>query len=173
MRNNRTSLKLKGIPPRTVLAVLVLTICVAASAAAQVDRSSELYKTLKAKDARLFGEGFNKCNIGVFREIVSDDVEFFHDVNGSQNSKEEFIKGIEIGLCREGTPPVKRTLDEDSLEVFPLRSDGKLYGAIQMGVHYFGETGQARFTHLWLLRDGEWKLARVISYDHREKEKAK
>jgi len=152
-----------------IFAVLMVSLLSAVSAAGQVERSSELFITLKAKDARLFGEGFNKCDIDVFREIVSYNIEFFHDVNGVQDSKEQFIKGIEIGLCREGTPPVKRTLDEDSLEVFPMYSDGKLYGAIQMGVHYFGDAGEARFTHLWLLENGEWKLARVLSYDHRER----
>ena len=50
--------------------------------------------------------------------------------------------------------------------------DGKLYGAIQMGEHGFAPKGQqldskpARFVHLWLLDNGQWRIARVLSYDH-------
>jgi hypothetical protein len=169
-RSFRITLRASVIP---LFAVVMFSLLSAVSAAGQIERTSDLFKTLKAKDARLFGEGFNKCNLDVFKEIISEHIEFFHDENGLQDSKEQFIKGIETGLCREGTPLVKRTLEEDSLQVFPMNSGGKLYGALQTGVHYFGEAGQARFTHLWLLESGEWKLARVISYDHREKEGTK
>ncbi len=134
----------------------------------QEARSSELFKTMKAMDARLFGEGFNQCNIEVFKELLSGKVEFFHDVSGVSESKDQFIEVIRIGLCKDGKPVVKRILDEDSVEVFSMRSDGKLYGAIQSGVHYFGDQGQARFIHLWLLEGGEWRLARVLSFDHKE-----
>ena len=63
------------------------------------------------------------------------------------------------------------------MEVFPLCTDNKqkLYGAIQNGIHDFyqqekGEkarkTNTAKFTHLWIIEDGDWKLKRVLSYDH-------
>ena len=73
----------------------------------------------------------------------------------------------------------RRELVDESLEVFPLRDNGVLYGAIQRGIHRFfateegepeRETSVARFTHLWLLVDGEWKLKRVLSFDHRSPE---
>jgi hypothetical protein len=49
------------------------------------------------------------------------------------------------------------------------------YGAIQIGTHTFyavqkdkpdrlTETGL--FTHVWQEENGQWKLARVLSYDH-------
>ena len=63
------------------------------------------------------------------------------------------------------------------MEVFPLYKDNGqvLYGVIQTGVHDFyqqdeGEdahkTTTARFTHLWVVENGNWKLKRVLSYDH-------
>ena len=64
---------------------------------------------------------------------------------------------------------------ENSLEVFPMYSNGNLYGALQTGVHKFYESfngkpevagSTARFAHLWLLENGAWTLKRVISYDH-------
>ena len=50
-----------------------------------------------------------------------------------------------------------------------------VYGAILSGEHVFyvrqkGKPevldGRAKFTHLWLLKDGVWKMSRVLSYDH-------
>ncbi len=26
--------------------------------------------------------------------------------------------------------------------------------------------GEAKFLHIWQLKDGSWKLTRVVSYDH-------
>ncbi|MEQ8523163.1 hypothetical protein [Gracilimonas sp.] len=58
-----------------------------------------------------------------------------------------------------------------------MKDNGELYGAIQRGEHEFYilepgkemyKTGFARFTHLWLLEDGEWILKRVLSYDHKD-----
>ncbi|HBF18584.1 MAG TPA: nuclear transport factor 2 family protein, partial [Cryomorphaceae bacterium] len=78
-------------------------------------------------------------------------------------------------ICPEqGAKPIRKR-DENSLEVFPLYKDGKLYGAIQNGVHrfYLRETGKedvltgtARFSHVWLLQGDQWKLSVVLSYDH-------
>ena len=62
-----------------------------------------------------------------------------------------------------------------SLEVYPLYNNGQLYGAIQHGVHTFeflnhqGEYQKgdiAKFTHVWVLEDGTWKVRRELSYDH-------
>ncbi len=59
--------------------------------------------------------------------------------------------------------------------MFPLRCGDALYGAIMTGEHRFhvrapgrpeALDGVAKFTHLWLLQDGGWKLARVLSFDH-------
>jgi hypothetical protein len=53
--------------------------------------------------------------------------------------------------------------------------EGKVYGAVMTGEHLFylrepGKAefpdGRARFAHLWLLKDGAWRMARVLSYDH-------
>ena len=63
----------------------------------------------------------------------------------------------------------RRVLVRNSLEVYPLNN----YGAVQMGVHRFyplvkGKPNEvAKFTHLWKKESGEWKLARVLSYDHK------
>ena len=66
----------------------------------------------------------------------------------------------------------RRELVPGTLEVFPLAN----FGAIQTGIHrfYILEPGQpersgdiAKFIHVWKKSDDKWKLARVLSYDHK------
>ncbi len=143
---------------------------------AQVTEDSELYKTLKAKDSLLFKVSFNTCDLSPLETLLADDLEFYHDKSGITNSKKQFIDIMKNGLCKSDEFVSRRVLIEGSLEVFPLYNNGKLYGAIQKGVHQFFEkpkgrpenTGSiAKFTHLWLLIDGQWKISRVLSYDHK------
>lgn len=161
-----------------LIAVLGLLVSIAGvkTVDAQVERSSELYKVLKANDSLLFTVGFNTCDISQFENLVSDTFEFYHDEAGITSSKEAFIASIRDGLCKMQYKP-RRVLINRSLEVFPLMKNGQLYGAVQKGEHEFFAieqnkperlTSRAQFTHLWLLEAGKWKLSRVISYDHKQ-----
>ena len=132
---------------------------------AQVERRSDLFQKLKATDSLLFQIGFNQCKLSQFEELLSEDFEYYHDQGGIDPSKEAFMETMRNGLCSTGINSTRRELVEKSLEVYPLGDEGFLYGAIQTGVHRFGQT-TAKFTHLWLLEKGEWKLARVLSYNH-------
>lgn len=145
----------------------------------QVERTSELFHTLKTKDSLLFNVGFNNCDIQQFENILSDDFEFYHDQAGITESKAAFIASVRDGLCKLDYRP-RRQLLENSLEVFPLKTNGVLYGAVQNGVHQFYATEKdkpeyltstARFSHVWVLESGNWKLKRVLSYDHKEPSK--
>ena len=133
----------------------------------------ELFKELKEKDSLLFDLGFNNCDTTQFRNLLSDDFEFYHDLDGFQDSKETFIQNIP-NLCKMDYKPT-RVLVDNSLEVFPLRSNGKIYGAVQKGIHkFYGEknntpkylTSTAKFTHVWVIENDEWKLKRILSYNH-------
>ena len=146
---------------------------------AQVEKSSELYKTIKEKDSLLFNIGYNNCDIKQLKKLVSANFEFYHDQSGITKSKAAFIKSIENGLCKLNYKP-KRVLDEKSLHIFPLNKNGVLYGAIQTGVQRFYAIKKnkeaylssiAKFTHVWMLEDGSWKLNRGLSYDHNEIDK--
>jgi hypothetical protein len=99
---------------------------------------------------------------------------FYHDQGGFQD-KTKFLENTANNIC--GSPSQKpiRKVAPESLEVFPLYASGKIYGAIQTGVHHFyirenGKkdlwTSTARFTHLWILENESWKLTEVLSYDH-------
>ena len=145
----------------------------------QVDKSSELFKTLKTKDSLLFNVGFNTCDISQFENLVSDSFEFYHDQAGITSSKSKFIEGIKNGLCKLTYKP-KRVLIEESLAVFKLEKNGVLYGAIQTGKHKFYAiekdqveylTTVAQFTHIWMLENKQWQFSKGFSYDHKDVEK--
>ena len=139
---------------------------------AQVDKSSELYKTLKSKDSIIFERTFNLCELEKLEPIIAKDFEFYHDVAGTQN-REEFVTAVKNNICSK-PETFSRELVDNSLEVFELKNNGKIYGAIQRGRHNFfikeknasRKTGTALFTHIWILENKKWKLKRVLSFDH-------
>lgn len=140
----------------------------------QVEKTSELFKTLKSKDSLLFNIGFNKCDISQFENLVSDNFEFYHDTAGITDSKSDFISMFRDGLCKMSYKAIRK-LDEDSLQVYPLKKDGQIYGALQTGIHRFYAlendkpeyfTSIAKFTNVWILDENIWKLSRSLSYDH-------
>ncbi|WP_435415677.1 nuclear transport factor 2 family protein [Polaribacter aestuariivivens] len=140
---------------------------------AQEAENSTLFKTLKSKDSILFNNAFNNCNLKELQPMISADFEFYHDVGGVQN-KEQFFEAVKNNICANPGNH-SRTLVNNSLEVFSMKKNGQLYGAIQKGKHTFQEkqngklitVGIADFTHLWILENKIWKLKRVLSYNHK------
>lgn len=140
----------------------------------QVEKSSELFKTLKAKDSLLFNVGFNTCDISQFENLVSDNFEFYHDTAGITNTKADFVAMFRDGLCKMSYKAIRK-LDHKSLKTYALKKNGVLYGAIQKGIHRFYAqepdkpeyfTSIAKFTNVWVLENDIWKLSRSLSYDH-------
>lgn len=140
-----------------------------------VSKHPELYKLILEKDSLLFQIGFNQIDTSLVAALISEDFEFYHDEHGIMKSKEAFLSSI-AGL-RELPFKTWRTLIAGSVEIFPLYSDehSKLYGIIQTDMHEFYQkknneearkTSTARFNHLWIKENDEWKLKRVLSYDH-------
>ena len=138
---------------------------------AQLKSSDVLYRTIIEKDSLLFSLGFNNCDISQFENLLSDNLIFFHDKNGISN-KQKFLSDLKNGLCKDpSVRHVKRILQKESTEIYPLYKDGIIYGAVQNGIHLFYDNteitpGVAKFSHLWQLEDGTWKLTTSLSYDH-------
>ena len=156
-------------------ALVYITLFVSFGMMGQVPSNSELFITLKKNDSLIFERGFNNCELNAFVDLLSEDLEFYHDKGGITNSKAAFVAQYKRGVCGNPNYTARRELLEGSLEVFPLYDGDKLYGALQKGIHRFfeGPAGKpevpgstARFTHLWLMEDGKWRLKRVLSYDH-------
>lgn len=150
-------------------------IITAYSASAQISKDSDLYKTILSKDSLLFQVGFNTCDIAQFESLLSESFEFFHDKSGISDRK-KFLQDLKNGLCKyPETYQSRRELLVEKTQVFPLYENGELYGAIQHGEHRFYEkidgkperfASTAKFTHVWIVENGKWKLKSGLSYDH-------
>lgn len=146
---------------------------------AQTEKTDPLYKTIISKDSLFFSAGYNTCNIGKMESMLSDEFEFYHDKGGFEDKK-KFIIDFKNGLCKSPeTYQLKRVLVDKSTEIYPMYKDGKIYAAIQNGDHLFYEkvgdqaeklVGEAKFTHLWILENAEWKLKNSLSFDHHPKQ---
>lgn len=142
----------------------------------QISKESKLFEELKTADSLFFEQGFNNCNFQILEKFIPSNFEFYHDENGVQN-KEQFLKGFKESICSNtDRKPIRKVVSE-SLEVYRLKNNGETYGAIQKGMHlfYIKEpnkdlylTNIAKFTSVWSLNDGQWKLTRVLSFDHKE-----
>lgn len=161
------------------LVFLIVLLCSFLFSRAQEVEQSTLHEILQQKDSLLFDAAFNQCDTDTMEALFTEDFEFYHDKGGATFGREAFLTPARercAGQDPNAPQPSKRLLTDGSLEVYPLYHNGELYGAIQHGIHSFqflnqdneyqqGET--AKFTHVWVLDDGHWKIKRELSYDHR------
>lgn len=141
----------------------LLAACVSVCSAQDTARSGPLFDELARMDKELFEAAFVTCDAGKFRTLFTDDAEFYHDRTGAAIG--EAARTMKSCPRDNG---VTRTLVPGSLEVYPMQG----YGAVQIGRHVFARKGEpgsevAKFVHLWKRENGVWRLARVLSFDHR------
>lgn len=164
---------------RNILAAALLLIALANPVLAQragPAQTQAMHDEIVAADLALFSAFFDRCDVESLKTMVSDDLEMFHDKNGYMTkSGKEFIDGIASTCARQKTGEdyrARRELVPGTLEVYPLNN----YGAVEIGVHRFYQllpgkpeklVEVSQFTHIWKKEDSGWKLARVLSYDHK------
>lgn len=120
-----------------------------------------LYDSIVAMDAA-WEDAYNNCKLDVMSDIISEDLEFYHDQGGLMTSKSQLIEAFKNNICNK----VKRELKKGSIEVYPIAN----YGAVEMGMHGFHNSQEpksrphfAKFVHLWKREGGKWRITRVIS----------
>ncbi len=127
----------------------------------------ELTRKIAYMDSVLFN-AFNTCDVNMSKSLFTEDLEFYHDEGGLTDYTQN-VNSI-LQRCNRETK-VRRELVKGSLEVFPIKD----FGAVQIGSHRFYYTekgdeekldGTFRFVHIWKNVNGDWKISRVISYDH-------
>jgi hypothetical protein len=159
---------------KTIYISIILTFCFFGNINSQEKIASPLYQQAIKLDSLIFDVGFNKCNLKPTEELLAEDVEFYHDVAGTQN-KEEFMTAIRQNICAPKDRKPIRKLVPGSLKVFPLYNNGVLYGMITEGAHEFYikepikelyQTGKALFNTLWIKENDYWKAKRIYSYHH-------
>ena len=150
--------------------VLLLCFCLTAGVGNAQDsdnaRDSErLFTEIEHADAEFF-DAFNSCDLERMGEIFAEDLEFYHDTGGLGDYRQTMA--VSKANCDKNLG-LSRELVEGSLEVHPIGD----YGAIQIGEHTFchieegqNDCGTFEFVHIWRRDEGEWKVARVISYGH-------
>lgn len=138
-------------------------------------KEEQLGATILNKDG-VFWQAYNNCDLPAFGEFISDDVEFYHDKGGITLGKTALIKSIQDNLCsNRDNFRLKREAVAGTVHVYAMKKSDVIYGAVISGEHVFSswekgkveyKSGQAKFTHLWLLTDGTWKMTRIFSYSH-------
>ncbi|HSS96898.1 MAG TPA: nuclear transport factor 2 family protein [Terriglobales bacterium] len=142
---------------------------------AQNEKES-LTQTILHEDSA-FWDAYNRCDVEKMSQYFWPDIEFYHDKGGPTIGLGPFTEILKTGLCGKPNFRLRREVVPETVKVFPLQKNGATYGAVLSGEHYFYindsgkpeyRDGMAKFFHVWLLKDGTWKMARAISYDHHD-----
>ena len=152
--------------------VLLLSIFIYSNALAQSQNERkvattqiELFNKVANLDSSLFA-AYNSKNLNLMKAYFTKDLEWYQD-NGGLIDFEKVFSNFQSIFNRDYD--LKRNLIRESLEVHPIEG----YGAIEIGKHQFKhiengkmEIGTFKFVMIWKNDNGNWKISRVISYDH-------
>ncbi|MDI4635696.1 nuclear transport factor 2 family protein [Pelomonas sp. V22] len=144
------------------LAAAALVLGSAAAVAAEPSRA-ELTRQVEALDQAFF-DAFNNCKLDKLKDMVAEDLEFFHDKNGLMRSRQAFITAVKNNVCGK----FRREPIAGTMVVYPLEN----FGAIQMGDHKFCTPdgsrceGKGKYVNVWQRKGERWEMMRVLSYEH-------
>jgi hypothetical protein len=129
--------------------------------------SQALYNEIAHMDSVMFS-AFNAHDLQKLKATFSEDLEFYHDKGGLSNY-EQTIENFKSLFEKNKNTGLRRKLVNGSLEVYPIKN----YGAVEIGEHLFchlengkDDCGACKFVHTWQKKDGQWKVTRIVSYDH-------
>jgi hypothetical protein len=153
--------------------LLIILSVFSTSIFSQAD-DARLTATILYKDS-LFWSAYNNCNVKTFTDFFTDDIEFYHDKGGITLGAVSLDESLKKNICGSPDHKVRREAVPGTIVVYPMKKEDSLYGAVITGEHLFyisdnGKpevlTGHGRFMNLWILKNGEWKMSRILSYDH-------
>ena len=133
-----------------------------------------LSKAILERDAAVFDTMFNRCELEALAEMVTPDLEFYHDKGGLMATRAVFVADYQRSCTARAAPDAwrsRRELTPGTMRVYAIPG----VGAVEEASHLFYErqgdgpetlVGRARFSMLWRLEDGHWRLARAFSIDH-------
>ncbi|MEP6621924.1 MAG: nuclear transport factor 2 family protein [bacterium] len=131
-------------------------------------KNEQLFNDIARLDSIVF-DAYNRCDLEMFKQYFAEDLEFYHDNDGLSRGRAKLLESMQRNICGK----VRRTLQRQTLGVYPLST----YGAVESGIHMFCDTrvksvcdttdGVGQFTMVWERRGADWVITRVLSYDHR------
>ncbi|RAK66036.1 nuclear transport factor 2 family protein [Hymenobacter edaphi] len=154
---------------------LLLGACATAPPAAPITATAPghapadpaLYRTIARLDSAMF-VAFNQHDAAKLQAFFAEDLEFYHDKGGLSNF-EQTMQGFRRLFEQNRTTGLNRQLVPGTLEVYPIKG----YGAVETYQHRFchqengrDDCGTFRNLMVWRLQGGQWKVSRVVSYDH-------
>jgi hypothetical protein len=164
---------MSGMPIRVSVCLLVLLLHFQVFAQ---DQNSTLEATIRREDSS-FWDAYDHCDVEKMSQFFWPDFEFYHDKGGPTIGRDSFVAILKTGVCGNPNHRLRREAISDTVKVYPLREGDVTYGVVVSGDHYFyvSDDGKqeyrdslAKFFHVWLLKDGLWKMTRAVSYDHRD-----
>ena len=150
--------------------LLSSSMCSAAVAQIQTEKKvavtqKELFTKVANLDSALFA-AYNAKDLDRMKTFFTKDLEWYQDNGGLIDFEQVFIN-FESIFNRDYK--LKRNLIKESLEVHPIEG----YGAMEVGSHQFRhiengklEVGTFKFLMIWKNDNGNWKISRLVSYDH-------
>jgi hypothetical protein len=153
-----------------IILCLSISICSTALAQSQTEKKitvieKQLFDKVAILDSSLFA-AYNSKNLDLMKTYFTKDLEWYQD-NGGLIDFEKVFENFNSIFNRDYD--LKRNLIKESLEVHPIEG----YGAIEIGKHQFKhiengklEIGTFKFLMIWKNDNGNWKISRVVSYDH-------
>lgn len=154
-----------------VTSILIAVLAAMAPAMAE-DQNTNWEAQVKKVDEAYWRE-FNFGPSASLNSHLAKDVEFYHDLGGMELGYDALAK-VNAGMDSIKNR-ARRVLVPNTLRIFPMRRGLDVYGAIVTGDHDFFRTesgkivkkwSRSSFTHLMLIKDGVWKIARIYSYNH-------
>jgi hypothetical protein len=131
----------------------------------QAQPKDSLHNKIHQLDSLLFS-AYNHQQMPVFSNYFTKDLEWYQD-NGGLLSYTQVMSTFQNLFNQENK--LTRTLVPGSLEVHPIKG----YGAIEIGSHRFSHrengkeiSGTFKFMMVWKEENGNWRISRVVSYDH-------
>lgn len=162
------NIKYSFIGSRVLSFAIVFLLSVMIGHAQKNARSPEnkkLYAEILHMDSVLFN-AFNIRDLNTMKNVFGTNLELYQDNDGVKDYTQT-MKDFGSMFARDYV--LTRTLVPGSMEVYPIKN----FGAIQTGSHEFShvengkpEKGIFKFVHIWKKDGAEWKLTRVITFDH-------
>ncbi|WP_424681740.1 DUF4440 domain-containing protein [Frateuria sp. YIM B11624] len=149
---------------------LAFLSCVALGADGPQSAGDATRQAVLAADAQ-YWRTFNACDLQAMAPLLTEDVEFYHDKTGLTVTRQGVLDSLRKGPCADPSMHLRREAVPGSVTFHPLAGGfALLTGRHRFVVEKDGQApyvdGQAEFAAIWQWTGGQWRMRRIVSYDH-------